>query len=316
MTTITQLEYLLAVEKEQHFGKAAKACNVSQPSLSAQIQKLEEELDVVVFDRSKKPILTTDVGREIIKQAKVVIHEHKKLKIIANEKTIEPNGDFELAVIPTLASYVIPLFIGHFCDTYPNVNLGINEYKTEDIVKLLVNDEIDAGLLVTPLEDSRLIERHLFYEPFYCYLNKDHSLVQKKLISGSDLETSDLWLLAEGHCFRDQVLNVCSSDRKNCALPTVRFESGNLDTLIKLVKTNSGYTLLPQLAVDELPENEVRECIKKFRKPVPTREVSLVYSRSFMKENIINALENSLLLNLPKQIKSLKKKQIDVVSIQ
>ncbi len=315
MTTITQLEYLLAVDKEQHFGKAARECHVSQPSLSAQIQKLEEELDVVIFDRSKKPILTTDVGREIIKQAKIIIHEHKKLKTIANEKTIEPNGDFELAVIPTLASYVIPLFIGHFSDTYPNVHLNINEYKTEDIIKLLLNDEIDAGLLVTPLEDDRLIERHLFYEPFYCYLHQNHPLAKKKQISASDLDTDDVWLLSEGHCFRDQVLNICSTDRKNAALPTVRFESGNLETLIKLVKTNSGFTLLPQLAVDELSEKEVKEHVKTFKQPIPTREVSLVYSRSFMKENIINALESSVLLHLPGQIKSLKKRQIDVVDI-
>ncbi len=315
MTTITQLEYLLALDKEQHFGKAARECNVSQPSLSAQIRKLEEELDVVIFDRSKKPILTTDAGREIIKQAKIVLHEHRKLKTIANEKTIEPNGDFELAVIPTLASYVIPLFIGHFSDSYPNVNLVINEYKTEDIIKLLINDEIDAGLLVTPLEDDRLIERHLFYEPLFCYLHGDHPLAGKRLISAADLDTEELWLLSEGHCFRNQMLNVCSSERINNALPTIRFESGNLDTLIKLVKANYGFTLLPQLAVDELPEEEMKDHIKRFKKPVPTREVSLVYSRSFMKENIINALETSILLHLPKQIKSLKKQQIDVVSI-
>ncbi len=315
MTTITQLEYLLAVDREQHFGKAARACFVSQPSLSSQIQKLEEELEVVVFDRSKKPILTTEVGKEIIKQAKIIIEEHKKLRIIADEKAREPKGRFELAAIPTVASYVIPLFIGHFSETYPLVDLGIYEYKTDDIIKLLVNDEIDAGLLVTPLEDERLIERHLFYEPFYCYLGKDHQLSGKKSVSSEDLNTSDLWILSEGHCFRDQVLRICSSDREKSALPTVRFESGNLETLIKLVKSNSGFTLLPQLAVDELPEKEKREHIKRFVDPIPTREVSLVYNRSFLKETVINVLEQSILQHLPGRIKSLKRQNIDVVDI-
>lgn len=315
MPTITQLEYVLAVAREKHFGKAARECHVSQPSLSAQIMKLEEELEVEIFDRSKKPIASTEIGNEIIAQAEIVIREHRKLKTIADDNAAEPKGSFELAVIPTLASSVIPLFIGYFGKTYPLVELGINEYKTDDIVKLLVNNEIDAGLLVTPLEDDRIVEKPLFYEPFYCYLHKDHPLSGKKSISGQDLDTRDLWLLSEGHCFREQVLNVCSVDKKKNVLPNIRFESGNLDTLIKLVKTNSGYTLLPQLAVDELPDAEVAGHIKKFKKPVPTREVSLVFSRSFFKPTIINALEESILRHLPDQITSLKKKNIDVVDI-
>ncbi|MBF0350447.1 MAG: hydrogen peroxide-inducible genes activator [SAR324 cluster bacterium] len=315
MLTITQLEYLLAVEKERHFGKAAQECHVSQPSLSAQIQKLEEELEVVIFDRSKKPILTTEVGKAILKQARIIIQEHRKLQTIVDQKALEPSGKFELAVIPTVAAYLIPLFIGDFSRKYPQIDLRINEYKTEDIIKLVTNDEIDAGLLVTPLEDDRLIERHLFYEPFYCYLNKNHPLAKKKLISGDDLDSGDLWLLSEGHCFRDQVLKVCSMDRNKSVLPNIKFESGNLETLIKLVKSNSGFTLLPQLAVNGLSPTEIAEHIKKFKSPVPTREVSLVYSRSFLKETIITALEESILSNLPNQIKSLKIQNIEVVDI-
>lgn len=315
MTTITQLEYIVAVDQEKHFGRAAKTCFVSQPSLSAQIQKVEEELGLVIFDRSKQPILTTEIGKEIVEQARIVIREHKKLQIIADEKALEPKGEFNLAVIPTLASYVIPLFVGHFSHTYPLVNLGINEYKTEDIIKQLLNDEIDAGLMVTPLEDERLIERHLFYEPFYCYLHDNHPLAAKKELSTEDLNASDLWLLTEGHCFRNQMLRLCSADKSNNALPTVRFESGNLETLIKLVKANTGFTLLPQLAVDGLSQSEVRKHIRSFQKPVPTREVSLVYNRTFLKETIINALESSILLQLPDNIRSLKKTHVEVVDI-
>lgn len=315
MITITQIEYLLAVHQELHFGKAAKACHVSQPSLSVQIQKLEDELENVIFDRSKKPILVTDIGKEIIAQAKVIMHEHKKLKIIADMKATEPKGDFRLAVIPTLSSYVIPLFIGEFGDKYPKVNLRIDEYKTEDIIKLLVDDEIDAGLLVTPLGDDQLIERHLFYEPFYCYVNEEHQLAKKQLVSGADLERSGLWLLSEGNCFREQVLNICSMDKNKSVFPNIKFESGNLETLIKLVKTHSGFTLLPKLAVDSMAKTDVDKHIKKFKKPIPTREVSLVYTRSFLKEQIITALESSILANLPKQIKSLKRQNIEVIDI-
>jgi LysR family hydrogen peroxide-inducible transcriptional activator len=315
MSTLTQLEYLIAVDNERHFGKAAQACYVSQPSLSTQIQKLEDELNVVIFDRSKKPILPTEAGKEIIEQARVVIREHKKLKTIADIKAIEPKGDFELAVIPTLASYVIPLFIGEFGEKYPGVNLGIHEYKTEDIIRLLHNDELDAGLLVTPLEDESLIERHLYYEPFYCYLNENHPLQKKDLITESDLDCGDLWLLSEGHCFRNQMLKICSMDDKKGVLPNVRFEGGNLETLVKLVNTNSGFTMLPQLAVDGLSKADVKTHIKKFKNPVPTREVSLVYNRTFLKETIINALEECILRNLPKQIKSLKRQNVSVVDI-
>lgn len=315
MSTLTQLEYLLAVDSERHFGNAARICHVSQPSLSAQIQKLEEELGVVIFDRSRKPILATQAGKEIIAQARSVLREHKKIKAIANEKAMVPRGEFELAVIPTLASYVIPLFIGAFGQLFPEVDLGIHEHKTEDIVRMLHNDELDAGLLVTPLNDDSLIERHLYYEPFYCYLNAGHPLRKMTEIGEGDLNDADLWLLSEGHCFRSQVLRICSKGEKRGVFPNIRFEGGSLDTLIKLVRNNSGFTLLPQMAVDGLPEEEAEDHVKSFRKPVPTREVSLVYNRTFLKETIINALEACIIEHLPGHIRSLKRQQVNVVDI-
>lgn len=313
MSTITQLEYLLAVDSERHFGKAAQVCNVSQPSLSAQIQKLEDELGLVIFDRSKKPILPTESGLEILEQAKIVLREHKKLKTIADIKAIEPKGAFELAVIPTLASYIVPLFVGEFGKKYPKVNLGIHEYKTGDIIRMLHNDELDAALLVTPLKDEALIERHLYYEPFYCFLNEEHHLLKKDVLKGTDLKREDLWLLSEGHCFRDQVLNICKESDKSCAMPNIRFESGNLETIIKLVKTSSGYTLLPEMAVDSLTKEEKSSHIRKFTTPEPTREISLVYTRTFLKEAIVDALEESIIENLPSNIRSLKRQNVQVV---
>lgn len=315
MPSIQQLEYLLAVDREKHFGRAAESCHVSQPSLSTQIQKLEDELGVIVFDRSKKPILATEVGKDIIEQAKHVLREHKKLDYIAGQGSGTPKGDFELAVIPTLAPYLIPIFLGTFAKNFPHVNLKINEYKTDDIVKKLINDELDAALLVTPLGDDQIIERHLFYEPFYAYLSKDHSLFKRKILTEHDLEDQQMWILEEGHCFREQVLKVCSMDNKGGVFPNIEFSSGNLETLKNLVKKNTGYTLLPELALLDMSEKEIKTHIKKFKKPAPTREVSIVHSRSFLKESVIAAIEATILDTLPKRIKSLKRQDLDIVDI-
>ena len=315
MSTLTQLEYLLAVDSERHFGNAAKRCNVSQPSLSAQIQKLEEELEVVIFDRSRKPILATEAGKAIIEQARIVLKEHRKIQILADMKGSVPRGDFDLAVIPTLASYIIPLFIGAFAERYPDVNLRIHEHTTENILRLLQDDALDAGLLVTPLHDDSLIERQLYYEPFYCYLNEGHPLQAKDEIEEGDLTHDGLWLLSEGHCFRSQVLRLCSGNDQHGVFSNLRFEGGNFSTLIKLVKANSGFTLLPQMAVDDLAPEDVDTHIKPFADPIPTREVSLVYNRTFLKETIIGAIEACIIDCLPENIRPIKREHVSVIDI-
>ncbi|MGZ3856279.1 MAG: LysR substrate-binding domain-containing protein, partial [Bacteriovorax sp.] len=288
--TITQLEYILAVEKYRHFGKAAKACNVTQPTLSMQLQKAEEELGVVLFDRSKNPIMTTDEGGRIIEQARVVIREYKKIFSIIDALKDEVSGDFRLGVIPTLSPYVVPLFAGHFVNQYPHVNLTIEEFKTEEIIDLLNKDELDAGLLVTPLEGETFIERVLFHEPFSVFASKNHPLLKKPKVKDKDLNSSDVWLLNEGHCFRQQVLNLCKISKDTSNHENLKFESGNLETLKNMVLNSEGYTLLPELAVINL-SNEDKKHVREFQVPVPTREVSLVHNRIFLKEKIISALE-------------------------
>jgi len=312
--TITQLEYILAVEKYKHFGKAAKACNVTQPTLSMQLQKAEEELGVVLFDRSKNPIRTTEEGDRIIQQARLVIREYKKIFAIIDASKDEVRGDFRLGVIPTLAPYLIPLFAGEFVKKYPTVNLTIEEFKTEEIIELLNKDEIDAGLLVTPLEGETFIERVLFHEPFSVFASKNHSLLKKTKIKDKDLDTSDVWLLNEGHCFRQQVLNLCKISKDSGLHDNLKFESGNLETLKNMVLNSEGYTLLPQLAVLNL-SGEDKKHVREFQNPIPTREVSLVHNRIFLKEKIITALEECIIENLPESLASLKKKNFEVISI-
>lgn len=313
--TITQLEYIIAVEKLRHFGKAAKACAVSQPTLSMQLQKAEEELGVIFFDRSKNPILPTDDGLKIVEQARLVIREYKKIYSIIDSSKNEVRGDFRLGVIPTLAPYVIPLFAGAFVKKYPLVNLIIEEYKTEEIIDFLNKDELDSGLLVTPLVGENFIERVLFHEPFSVFASTNHALLKKSKIKDKDLDTSDVWLLTDGHCFRQQVLNLCKISKTGGNHDNLKFESGNLETLKNMVLNNKGYTLLPELAVLNL-SNQDRKHIREFQNPIPTREVSLVHNRIFLKEKIINALEESIIENLPGSLTSLKKKNIEIISIE
>ena len=251
--TLTQLEYILAVNKFRHFGKAARSCFVTQPTLSMQLHKLEDELGVVIFDRSKSPVLPTSEGERIINQARVVIREEKRLLDLVQQSKDELAGEFRLAVIPTLSTYILPLFLQVFVDKYPGLNLVIEESKTEEIVGLLAEDQMDAGLLVTPLNDDALIERALFYEPFYLFVAPEHPLAKRKKIREDDLDLKEIWLLNKGNCFRDQVLNICSERKEEQEVGgSIRFESGNLETLKNMVLTSSGYTVLPHLAVSQL----------------------------------------------------------------
>ena len=314
MPTLTQISYIISVDKLKSFSKAAKDQNVSQPSLSAQVQKVEDELGVIIFDRSKKPIITTQKGRQIIDQGKRVLLEHRKFTDIRNDDGIL-SGDFHLAIIPSLSPYIVPLFVESFSKKFPQVKLQISETKTDDIIELLDQDAIDAAILVTPLKDHRIIERVLFYEKFFVFASEDHPLASKKMISESDLDDCSVWLLEEGHCFRDQVIKVCSLNRRNTVLDNVRFSSGSLETLVNLIRNGTGYTLLPELALDYLRESDLTKHIRRFKKPNPTREVSLVHSRSFLKQELIESIEKEIIQSLPKKIRSLKREQVQVIDI-
>ncbi len=310
--TITQLEYVLAVEKFKHFGKAAKSCNVSQPTLSMQIQKMEEDLKVIIFDRSKSPIITTDIGRIIIEQARIIIKEYKKIYEVTKNNKDEVAGSFRLAVIPTISPYLIPLFLKKFTQTFPHVELIIEELTTSDIIKKLETDEIDAGILATPLKNNQLIERVLYYESFFLFTAKDSPYFSKITINEDALDSKGLWLLSEGHCLRDQVMRVCRLKREKGS--QVEFASGNLETLKNLVLKHGGYTLLPELMVNDLSSEEKKQ-IKEIVPKAPAREISLVHSRSYLKENILNSLEEMIIATLPKGVKSMKTKEIKIIPI-
>lgn len=311
--TYTQLEYIISVNKHRHFQKAANSCHVTQPTLSMQIAKLEEELNLIIFDRSKSPLVPTMAGIEIIKQAKLAILEYKKIFTLANLKRDAVEGEFKLAVIPTISPYLIPIFLNEFTKKYPDINLTILERSTCDIITMLQNDEIDAAIYATPTKEKNFIERVLYYEPFRIILSPNHSLLSKKSIKQSDLHGSDLWLLNEGHCFRNQTLKIChKSHSTHCGPKNIEFESGSIETLKNLVLKGHGHTLLPYLATLDLPQNQ-KDLIRPFVLPEPSREISLVHSRNFLKEGIIDALQNFILDQIPKELKSLKNRKIEII---
>jgi LysR family transcriptional regulator, hydrogen peroxide-inducible genes activator len=304
MPSLSQLEYIVAVEKHRHFGKAAGHCHVSQPTLSMQIQKAEEEIGFPIFDRIKKPVVPTAKGMKFIAQAKVLLHEHHKLMDISKSQSGAMSGELKLGVIPTLAPYLLPLFIESFSKDYPDIHLIIDELKTQTIVERLREDTLDAGLLATPLHEQGLRERPIFYEPFYLYVAKNHALNARKRIKEDDLKGDEMWLLQDGHCLRNQIARFCSlTGSEHTVFPSIQFEGGNIDTLRNIIRKAQGYTLVPRLFVETLSESEKRDYVREFEKPVPSREVSLVFRRDQWKQDLLKALQDTIAKRLPADLK-------------
>nr|MBI1230042.1 LysR family transcriptional regulator [Cytophagales bacterium] len=297
--TIQQLEYIIAVDKYRHFGHAAEACFVTQPTLSAQISKLERELDVILFDRSKMPVIPTETGEILVAQAKRVVMESKAIFETISQLRGDIGGVLKLGIIPTLAPYLLPLFIKSFIEKYPNVRLQVQEMVTEDILKNLKNDELDLGIVVTPLSESGIEEKPIFYEKFYAYLSKNHPLLKKPQVTIPDILGEDLWVLQQGHCFRDQVLSLCDQSKFNRL--NFHYESGSLEGLKNLVNRYQGVTLLPELATFGLSEEEKRR-MRPFEGEQPIREVSLVLTRSYLKRRQVELLYKEITASVPESM--------------
>ena len=288
--TITQLYYVLAVAENQNFTKAAEKCFVTQPTLSMQIQKLEDELDVLIFDRSKKPIALTEVGKKIVTQARNIVNEAVRINDIVDQEKGYIGGDFKLGIIPTVMPTLLPMFLKTFVRKFPKVKLKIEELTTEEIISRLNESHLDAGIAATPLENENIRERVLYFEPFVSYIPGKHRLSNKKKIDVSDLDISDILLLEDGHCFRDGVINLCKAF-KNVNDENFQLESGSMETLIKLSNEGLGMTLLPYLHTLDIKESE-KNNLHYFNDPSPAREVSLIYSKRELKMHIIEALQD------------------------
>jgi LysR family hydrogen peroxide-inducible transcriptional activator len=286
--TITQLKYVLAVAEHKNFTQAAKHVFVTQPTLSMQIQKLEEELDILIFDRSKKPISLTDVGKKIVEQARNIVNESKRMQDVVDQQKGFVGGEFKLGMIPTVTPTVLPMFLKNFTNKYPKVNLKIEELTTQEIIAKLKDGRLDAAIAVTPLFQEKIKERPLFYEPFVGYVPESHRLFEKKDLIPKDLDITDILLLEDGHCFRDGVLNICNAIKTDTN-KRFHLQSGSFETLIKLADEGIGMTLLPYLHTIDLPPKQKKQ-LRFFKEPTPAREVSLIYRQSELKAHIINAL--------------------------
>ncbi len=288
--TITQLKYVLAVAEHQNFTKAAQKTFVTQPTLSMQIQKLEEELDILIFDRSKKPIELTAVGQKIVTQARNIVNESERMQDVVDQEKGFIGGEFKLGIIPTITPTLLPMFLKAFTNKYPKVQLKIEELTTPEIITKLQDGHIDAAIAATPLHIERIKERPLYYEPFVGYIPSNHRLSKKDKIDSADLELNDILLLEDGHCFRDGVINLCKSSKLS-GNEKFQLESGSFETLIKLSNEGLGMTLLPYLHTLDISEKQ-QENLRYFNEPSPAREVSLIYNKSELKLQIIEALHD------------------------
>ncbi len=307
--TLVQLEYIIALDTYRNFVLAAEKCFVTQPTLSMQIQKLEESLGVKLFDRSKQPVVPTEIGMEIIEQARTVLNETYKLKEVISDKEGNLKGELKIGVIPTIAPYLLPKVILNFLNKYPQIELQIWENTTEKIIADLKNGTLDCGLLSTPLEDSTLKEIPLFYENFVVYASRSSSLMDKKIISTKDINTEEIWLLNEGHCMRNQILNICNRKKSSPASKNFEYYTGSIETLKKMVDLNNGITILPELSIADFSQKQM-ERIRHFKSPEPTREISLVIHRNFLKRNLINTLQSEIMEIIPKSLRSKKRKEV------
>jgi len=297
--TITQLKYTLAVAEYGNFTTASEKCFVTQPTLSMQVQKLEEELGVTIFNRSTKPLQVTDVGEKVLFQARKIVQESSRMNDVISEEKGIIGGTLKVGIIPTVSSTLLPLFLNIFIKKHKNVELKIEEYNTDTLSKKLEDNTIDCAIAATPLNNSKIIERPIYYEPFVAYVPEHHFLSGNKSLGLDDLSNSDLLILQDGHCFRNQVFNLCSIDDVN---KQYELKSGSFETLINLSNNGPWMTIIPYLHSNNLSSNNIQNIIP-FEDPAPAREISMIYSKSQLKLPVINALMDTISSVIRGQIK-------------
>ncbi|SHI33928.1 LysR family transcriptional regulator, hydrogen peroxide-inducible genes activator [Mesonia phycicola] len=293
--TLQQLHYVVALDNYRHFVKAAESCFVAQPTLTLQVKKLEDEIGLVIFDRSSKPLTPTYQGEKFILKARQIIREVEGLKEMVNDDRQSLTGICKIGIIPTLSPYLIPLFLKSFSDAHPDLQLEINEMQSDDILANLDNGKLDIGMLVVPTQQRNIREVKLFSEPFMYYADEKNKLLHQSKLFPEDLDEKGLWLLDQGHCFRDQVLNICNRLEKTSAENRIKFKTGSLETLKKMILSHTGYTLLPELSVTSNDEKYV----KKFENPQPARQIGLAVHKSFTKELLLKNLRDAILEVVP-----------------
>lgn len=303
--TLVQLNYVVAIDNLRHFAEAADHCHVTQPTLSMQVHKLEQELGVKLFDRSKQPVIPTEPGKEIIAQARKILSEYEALTNIVESKKGIHAGELRVGIIPTLAPYLLPLFVQSFTHKYSSVKLIVHEMTTEVIISRLREGRLDVAILVTPLQEKGIKEHVLFYEKLIAYVSKKNSLYKKNYVLSKDIDPRKLWLLEEGHCFRSQIMNLCELQKAGKEGSYFEYEAGSIETLRRMVEINDGITILPELATMDLRASQL-QLLRQFRQPAPMREVSLVVHRDFVKKKLVEIFRQEIIASIPDKIKKNK----------
>lgn len=307
--TLQQLEYATAVAQWGSFVTAADKCFVTQPTLSMQVKKLEEEAGITLFDRSRQPVALTDAGKIFVEQARVVLREQKRLKEVVASVKGEVAGELRIGIIPTVAPYLLPLFADEFNRRFPEVTLSVDELTTENIIHALKEESLDCGILATPLMEPQLTERPLYHEPFVGYLSRKSPLWDKRTLKTEEVNAADVWLLADGHCMRNQVLHLCAARKERPGDQKLNYKSGSIETLRRMVELGHGMTILPWLAVDSLTQKQL-QAVRYFRTPEPVREISIVTHRAQLKKALLDKLAETIVDCIPKQLKRTVKQEI------
>lgn len=304
--TLQQLEYIIAVDHFRHFTKAAEHCRVTQPTLSAMVQKLEEELDIRIFDRNQQPVCPTPIGLLIIKQAREVLVQTNRIKNIIEEEKHSMNGTFTLGILPTIAPYLLPRFFPQLAKKYPQLDFRVVEMKTSDIKKALPEGTIDAGILAQLPDLGEFNSHHLFYEKYFAYVNRNSPLYKHELIRTSDLSNELLWMLDEGHCFRDQLVKFCQL--KSAKASQLAYQLGSIETFMRMVESGKGITFIPTLAVMQLNDQQ-RELVRQFAIPTPTRQIVMLTTKDYVRHTLTDTLTAEIQASIPNEMLTIKATQ-------
>jgi LysR family transcriptional regulator, hydrogen peroxide-inducible genes activator len=307
--TITQMEYTVAVDKHGSFITAADKCHVTQPTLSMQIQKLEEELGIKIFDRNHHPIMVTEMGAEIIAQMRNALLEVGKVYQLLSNKKEEIKGKLNVGILPTIAPYLLPKILKTFFATYPDFQLQIFELHTEALVKRLKDDKLDLAIITTPLGEKELKETALYFEPYVAYLGNEHNLLQSKNIKPKQINGGELWTLNDEHCMQFQAMQLCdNSQNRNNSNVRLQYQTGTIASLVKMVENNGGVTIIPELCLEDFLEHQL-ENVRYFEEPQPVRQISYVTNKYFIKNKLAQAFIKHTLAQIPDSMKAQKVKQ-------
>ena len=306
--TLQQLEYILAVARYGHFGRAAEACNVTQPTLSAMIGKLEEEIGAKLFDRNRQPICPTPVGERVVQQAREVLEQADSIKDIVLEEKQSLGGVFRVGILPTIAPYLLPRFFPQMMKKYPTLDIRVREMKTYQIKDALLQGDIDAGILATIEGLEEYEQTTLFYEKYIGYVSREDALFKKEMIRTADVAASrELWLLDEGHCFRDQMVRFCQM--KSSQTSQLAYNLGSMETFMRMVESGLGITFIPELAEMQLSKPQ-KELVRPFAIPVPTRELILITNKNFIRQTLLETVVKEIQASVPKSMLKLGAGQV------